>query len=102
MPGLDSASKTGVWEFGPRTDVNAHAWMVGYTSALAMAVHVGSRAEETPLIDRNGATVWGSGLPAMIYRGFMTKAHQDMQIKPRPFEPPAFGGRVDPPLSVPG
>jgi membrane peptidoglycan carboxypeptidase len=102
LPAIDSASKTGVWEYANRADANAHAWMVGYTSSLAMAVHIGSRAEETPLIDRNGATVWGSGLPAMIYRAFMTKAYQDMKLIQKPFAPPVFGGRLDPPLSVPG
>jgi hypothetical protein len=36
--------------------------------------------------------VFGAGLPAAIYRTFMTSAHAALQIKPGRFPPPARGG----------
>jgi membrane peptidoglycan carboxypeptidase len=99
--GIDGALKTGVWEYNNRTDQNAHAWAVGYTSALAFAVWVGNQAEEAALIDRTGATIWGSGLPSQIFRDFMTEAQEALNLHPQPFPPPVFGGRTDPPLSAP-
>ena len=48
----------------------AHAWMLGYTTNLAMAVWVGNRDIELPLRDRVGSRVTGAGLPAGIYRAF--------------------------------
>jgi membrane peptidoglycan carboxypeptidase len=41
---------------------------------VAVAVWVGNKAEERPLIDRTGAPVTGATLPATVYRQFMGAA----------------------------
>jgi membrane peptidoglycan carboxypeptidase len=50
-------------EYNNRNDQNAHAWNVGFTKNLAAAVWVGNRADEQAIVDKNGATIWGSGIP---------------------------------------
>ena len=101
LVGRDSASKTGSWEYSNRADKNSQAWIVGYTGNLAMAVWIGGRAVEHPLVDSKGATIWGSGLPATIYRNVMTSAHGSMALRPVAFPPPALAGNANPPGSVP-
>jgi membrane peptidoglycan carboxypeptidase len=95
------AMKTGDWEFNPSADQNAHAWSVGYSSTLAMAVWIGNKADEQAIIDRQGNPIGGAGLPSTILRTVMTDAQRELGLNPSPFPPPAFGGRLDPPLSVP-
>jgi membrane peptidoglycan carboxypeptidase len=46
----------------------AHAWHVGYTPDLAMAVWVGNKEVEFPLRDSIGDRITGETLPARIYR----------------------------------
>jgi membrane peptidoglycan carboxypeptidase len=100
LTGRDSASKTGSWEYSNRSDQNAHAWMVGYTTSLAMAVWVGGKGEEVAIKDSSGSTIWGSGLPAKIYRDVMNTAHDAMGLKPAAFPPPAFVGTDNPPGAI--
>jgi len=92
LRGIDSASKTGTWIDGV---VPTHAWMVGYTGRLAAAVWIGSAGREGPLKDGRGAAIFGAGLPATIYRTFMTAAHTDMNLRPGRFGPPAHVGDAD-------
>jgi hypothetical protein len=66
------AVKTGSWEFNRDPTRTAHAWSLGYTDKLAIAVHVGSRADEGALLNRSGGNVFGSGLPNMIMRRVIT------------------------------
>jgi membrane peptidoglycan carboxypeptidase len=89
LPGLDSASRTGTWIDGTAP---THAWMLGYTTSLATAVWVGSAGRERPLRDTSGKLVSGAGLPAAIYRTFMTDAHAALQLEPARFPPPAHVG----------
>jgi membrane peptidoglycan carboxypeptidase len=67
-PNATVATKTGWWEFDKDPSRPAHAWSLGYTPELAVAIHIGNRAEDRPLTDRNGASVFGGGLPNTILR----------------------------------
>ncbi len=90
--GHASATKTGVWALRDSPVETSHAWMVGYTGNLAMAVWIGNRETELPLKDSNAARVTGAGLPAQIYRTFMQEASQRMGLPAVRFAAPAFGG----------
>jgi membrane peptidoglycan carboxypeptidase len=67
-PNATVATKTGSWEFGQDPNRPAHAWSLGYTPELAVAIYLGNRREDRPLIDRTGASVFGAGLPNTIMR----------------------------------
>jgi membrane peptidoglycan carboxypeptidase len=81
LKGRDSASKTGSWPLGASATDTAHAWIVGFTGELAMAVWIGNDGEEKAIEDVNGKAVTGSTLPALIYRTFMTGAYSRLAIK---------------------
>jgi membrane peptidoglycan carboxypeptidase len=97
----DIAVKTGTWEYNNRNDQNAHAWSIGYDSTLATAIWVGNRGEEQALLDKTGATIWGSGLPNQILGRVMAGTRTQLGLTATPFPPPAFIGILDPPGSVP-
>ncbi len=67
----------------------AHAWYVGYTPALAVAVWVGNQEVEFPLRDAVGNRISGETLPARIYRDVMAGALQLLDASPEPFPPAA-------------
>ncbi|MEU7137859.1 transglycosylase domain-containing protein [Nocardia sp. NPDC046473] len=67
-----SAAKTGTVELGD-TGENKDAWMVGYTPSLATVVWVGT-AQGERLRNANGAMIYGSGLPADIWKDTMDGA----------------------------
>ena len=98
VPGM--AVKTGNWAYGQDPTQNAHAWSIGYTSALAAAIWVGNKADERPLRDRTNATVWGSGLPTEMLRRVVTDTQARLGLRPAAFPPPAFAGDVNPPGST--
>jgi membrane peptidoglycan carboxypeptidase len=101
--GWDTAGKTGTWEYGPDPAQNAHAWMVGFDRQMAAAVWVGNKGDEQPILDKNGNPMYGSGLPATIWRSFMTEASAAMN-EPKTnnkFNPPNYLGDTNPPGSVP-
>ncbi len=101
--GWDTAGKTGTWEWGVDPEENAHAWMVGFSRRIAAAVWVGNAGDEGPLKDSAGNRVYGSGLPANIWRSFMTDATAAM-AEPQEhtkFNPPNYLGDTNPPGSVP-
>jgi membrane peptidoglycan carboxypeptidase len=89
LAGVDAAGKSGSWIDG---SVPTHAWMTGYTTSLATAVWIGSAGRERPLRDSKGQPIYGSGLPATVYRTFMTGAHAALKLKPGRFPPPAHVG----------
>jgi membrane peptidoglycan carboxypeptidase len=103
VAGWQMATKTGTWEYDNRADQNAHAWNVGFTKKIAAAVWVGNRAEEQAIVDMNGGTVWGSGLPSQIWTRFMTDATNGIAWEKTgtQFNQPNFIGNENPPLSVP-
>ena len=90
--GRPSATKTGVGQLRTSAVETAHAWIVGYTGNLAMAVWVGNEEIEFPLKDREGARVTGAGLPAGIYRTFMAAAHDRLGLPRIAFADPTFTG----------
>jgi penicillin-binding protein 1A len=63
------------------------AWFVGYTADLVAGVWMGND-DEKPM-----RKVTGGGLPARLWQGFMTDAHQGLPPRPlpslAPLSPPA-------------
>jgi membrane peptidoglycan carboxypeptidase len=90
--GRPSAAKVGFWSLRDSPVETAHAWTVGFTGNLAMAVWVGNVETELPLHDSNGSIVTGSGLPAQIYRTFMNAAASQLNLPVVSFPAPTFGG----------
>jgi membrane peptidoglycan carboxypeptidase len=78
--GRPSASQAGVARLRTSAVEVAHAWLVGYTGNLAMAVWVGNVDEELPLKDKTGARVTGDTLPAQIYREVMAAASTELNL----------------------
>jgi membrane peptidoglycan carboxypeptidase len=99
--GSGVAIKTGTWAYNQDANENAHAWSIGYTSALATAIWVGNKRDEQALRNRNGAIVWGSGLPTTILRRVVTDTQAQLGLQPTAFPPPSFIGTPNPPGSVP-
>jgi membrane peptidoglycan carboxypeptidase len=92
--GRPAAGKDGVAPLRGSAIETAHAWMVGYTPQLAIAVWVGNRESELPLRDDSGARITGSGLPAGIYRTVMDTSHVTLGLAPAAFAPPVYSGDV--------
>jgi membrane peptidoglycan carboxypeptidase len=93
-----AAGRPGSWSPGPRLDETTDAWMVGFSTNLAVAVWLGSPAGARPLVDRAGDPVYGSGLPKAVFTNFFADLNRPGGSLPGP----TMGGRVDPPLSVAG
>jgi len=90
--GRPSASLSGSARMSTSVLDNAHAWQVGYTANVAMAVWVGNRETELPLRDKLGNRIAGNGLPADIYRSFMGSVHSRLDLPMVEFPKPTFGG----------
>jgi len=69
----------------------AHAWLVGYTPDLAVAVWVGNRETEFPLHDATGNRISGETLPAEIYRAVVSGATDALRLSPTATFPAAVG-----------
>jgi membrane peptidoglycan carboxypeptidase len=78
--GRPSASQAGSARLRTSSVEVAHAWLVGFTGNLAMAVWVGNVDAELPLKDKTGARVTGDTLPAQIYRDVMTAASTELNL----------------------
>jgi len=91
--GRPSAAKTGTTQFGD-TDADKDAWMVGYTPSLSTAVWVGTVGGDIPLVTKGGAAVYGSGLPADIWKATMDGALKGTSNEtfPKPTEIGGFAG----------
>jgi membrane peptidoglycan carboxypeptidase len=87
-----SASLSGSARLGASALDMAHAWQVGYTGNLAMAVWVGNRDSELPLRDKLGNRIIGTGLPAEIYRTFLGPVHGRLGLPAVEFPEPVFHG----------
>ncbi|WP_295654102.1 transglycosylase domain-containing protein, partial [uncultured Dietzia sp.] len=70
--GRPSAAKSGTTQLGD-TGYNKDAWFVGYTPSIATAVWVGTD-DNKPLFNAYGGTMYGSGLPADIWKSVMDGA----------------------------
>jgi membrane peptidoglycan carboxypeptidase len=97
--GRQVAGAASAWQFGPTAD-NAHAWMTGYSAydpnrsnGLSVAVWVGNKAQEQPIVDSGGRTVIGGTLPGAIWRDFLDDALTALQAPPAVF--PAKQGTGD-------
>ncbi|GED96006.1 transglycosylase domain-containing protein [Gordonia crocea] len=93
-----SAAKTGTAQLGD-TGQNKDAWMVGYTPQLSTAVWVGTD-KGTALKTPWGGPVYGSGLPAQIWKAAMDGALEGKEIKNLP-TPEAVGGQAGVPYEAP-
>jgi membrane peptidoglycan carboxypeptidase len=92
--GRVSASQTGSGLLRTSLVETAHAWAVGYTANLAMAVWVGNVETELPLRDELGIRVTGDTLPAQLYRTVMDRASAALALPMVAFPAPAHGGDV--------
>ena len=102
--GWDTAGKTGTWEYNQKSTENAHAWMVGFSKKIAAAVWVGNKKDEQALKDKSKKTIYGSGVPADVWRKFMTAATKAMNEKKTntKFNSPSYAGNEMPAGAVPG
>ncbi|HEY7224860.1 MAG TPA: transglycosylase domain-containing protein [Micromonosporaceae bacterium] len=66
-----------------------HAWHVGFTPALAVAVWVGNQEVELPLRDAAGNRITGDTLPADVFRAVVTGATGLLDPPAAQFPPPA-------------
>ncbi len=100
--GRPSAAKTGTHQLGD-TGANRDAWMVGYTPSLSTAVWVGTVQGDKPLVNSWGGSVYGSGLPADIWKATMDGALQgtDFESFPTPTEVGGYAGVPAPPPPPP-
>jgi membrane peptidoglycan carboxypeptidase len=91
--GRPSAAKTGTTQLGD-TGTNKDAWMVGYTPSLSTAVWVGTVRDDKPLVNRWGSPVWGSSLPADIWKATMDGALKGTSNEsfPKPTEIGGYAG----------
>jgi membrane peptidoglycan carboxypeptidase len=82
VPDWDAAGKTGTWQAGKSTTQNLHAWMVGYTGAIAAAVWLGT-TDGKPLRTKGGSyDVFGASHPGPIWQQFMAQAAKSMRLDP--------------------
>ena len=88
--GRESAAKTGTTQLGD-TSNNRDAWMVGYTPSLSTAVWVGTDKGEA-IKTSGGSIVYGSGLPADIWKSTMDGALQGTPKETFPDAPGINGG----------
>ena len=77
--GRPSAAKTGTAQLGD-TGQNKDAWMIGSTPQLATAVWLGT-VDNRPLVDQWGGTMYGSGMPATIWKNVMDRSLVDDPIE---------------------
>lgn len=77
--GRPSAAKTGTAQLGD-TGENKDAWMIGSTPQLSTAVWVGT-AEGKPIHNSYGGIMYGSGLPAQIWKGVMDRSLENTEIE---------------------
>ncbi|WTL36245.1 penicillin-binding protein [Nocardia sp. NBC_01503] len=89
--GRESASKTGTNQLGD-TDENRDAWMVGFTPELSTAVWVGTE-QGVKLRSASGGMIYGSGLPADIWKGTMDGALEGVPKSKFP-KPSSIGGQA--------
>lgn len=94
-----SASKTGTAQLG-NTGKNRYAWMVGYTPQLSTATWVGTVKGDQPLVNSWGGSIYGSGLPAQIWKASMDGALAGQPIESFP-TPDAVGGQAGVPYEPP-
>jgi membrane peptidoglycan carboxypeptidase len=82
----DVASKTGTWEGSvlkngvptPSKD-NSHAWVVGFTKQVALAVWTGNAASQNPVVDpKTRSTITSGSTPYRIWRDVLAEYSKGM------------------------
>ncbi|MGY4098252.1 transglycosylase domain-containing protein [Nocardia sp. R16R-3T] len=89
--GRPSAAKTGTTQLGESKE-NKDAWMIGFTPSLSTAVWVGAEQSQ-PIETARGTDIYGSGLPADIWKQVMDGALDGTPIE----QFPATGSQSSPP-----
>ncbi|AYF76050.1 penicillin-binding protein [Nocardia yunnanensis] len=105
--GRPAAAKTGTTQLGD-SGQNKDAWMVGFTPSLSTAVWVGTEQSQ-PIRTARGAAIYGSGLPADLWKQTMDAALDGTPVDqfPNPEQiagmPPANGNYdiLNPPSPAP-
>ncbi|MQY27166.1 Monofunctional biosynthetic peptidoglycan transglycosylase [Nocardia sp. RB56] len=89
--GRPVAAKTGTTQLGD-TGANKDAWMIGFTPSLSTAVWIGTAQSEA--IRAHGAAIWGSTVPADIWKHTMDGALRGTPVEefPAPPEPSIASG----------
>ncbi|WP_280275413.1 transglycosylase domain-containing protein [Nocardia wallacei] len=106
LAGRPSAAKTGTTQLGD-TGANKDAWMIGFTPSLSTAVWVGTEQSQ-PIRTSRDAPIYGSGLPADIWKQTMDGALAGSPVEQFPTPGPAasagplFGGPPAPPTEAQG
>ncbi|MEV5840315.1 transglycosylase domain-containing protein [Nocardia sp. NPDC052112] len=77
--GRPSAAKTGTTQLGESNE-NKDAWMIGFTPSLSTAVWVGTEQSQ-PIETARGTDIYGSGLPADIWKQVMDGALEGLPIE---------------------
>ncbi|MBC2682491.1 transglycosylase domain-containing protein [Corynebacterium anserum] len=77
--GRPSAAKTGTAQLGD-TGKNKDAWMIGATPQLATAVWIGA-ADGAAVSNQWGGQMYGSGLPATIWKNVMDRALEGQDVE---------------------
>ncbi|WP_280474095.1 transglycosylase domain-containing protein [Nocardia asiatica] len=95
-----SAAKTGTTQLG-ESDFNKDAWMIGFTPSLSTAVWIGTEQSQ-PIRTARGADIYGSGLPADIWKQVMDDALDGTPIEQfAGTRPPAGPNQTKPPSGGP-
>ncbi|MGV9412224.1 transglycosylase domain-containing protein [Nocardia sp. NPDC003693] len=89
LAGRPSAAKTGTTQLGD-TGYNKDAWMVGFTPSLSTAVWVGTEQSQ-PIRTARGGAIYGSGLPADIWKQTMDGALAGAPVEQFPNPVPIAG-----------
>ncbi|MEV0294390.1 transglycosylase domain-containing protein [Nocardia sp. NPDC050710] len=90
--GRPSGAKTGTTQLG-ESDLNKDAWMIGFTPSLSTAVWIGTERSQ-PIRTARGADIYGSGLPADIWKQMMDGALEGTPVEQ--FPTPALLGGITP------
>ena len=90
--GTASASLSGSGYLGESVIDVGHAWQIGFTPNLAMAVWVGNVEDELPLRNAVGDRIYGETLPAAIYRTVLAGATTELGLPQTSFPSPAHVG----------
>jgi membrane peptidoglycan carboxypeptidase len=84
VPNIPTAAVSGTEPMAANLAAVAHAWAIGYTSQLAVAVWVGNRGLEQPLRAADGRNIYGSGLPTSIFQRIVQDSYRDLGLKAAP------------------
>jgi membrane peptidoglycan carboxypeptidase len=84
LPDIPTAAVSGFAPMESNQAAVAHAWTIGYTTQLAVAVWVGNRGPEQALRTAEGRTIYGSGVPASIFQRVVHDSYRDLGLKAAP------------------